>query len=65
MNIGGRIFGTSFAAVTSFLAGSALIPGDSLPQKFAVASAVVALGVTLVAVIACFFLPEPPAEIDV
>jgi MFS family permease len=64
MNIGGRMIGTSFAAVTSFLAASTIIPGDSLPAKYALASAAVALGATLVAVIACFFLPEPTGAMD-
>jgi hypothetical protein len=64
MNIGGRMIGTSFAALTSILAASALIPGDSLPGKYAIASAVVAFGATLIAVIASFFLPEPTGAMD-
>lgn len=61
-NIGGRLIGTSFALVTTLLAGSALIPGDSQPMKFAIAAAVVALFVYAVGTIACFFLPEPKGE---
>jgi hypothetical protein len=62
MNIGGRMIGTSFAAVTSFLADYKLIPGDTLPQKYAVASALVALFAISVGLIASAFLPEPAAE---
>ena len=61
-NIGGRMIGTGFAAVTSTLAAQPFIPGGSPPAKYAFTSAVVALTVTLVASIACIFLPEPPRE---
>jgi MFS family permease len=64
MNIGGRMIGTSFAAVTSFLADYKLIPGETLPQKYAVASALVALFAISVGLIASAFLPEPPHEMD-
>lgn len=63
-NIGGRLIGTSFALVTSVLAGSALIPGDSQPAKYAHAAAVVAGFVYVVGSVACFFLPEPKGELD-
>jgi hypothetical protein len=62
-NIGGRLIGTSFAWVTSFLAVQDFVPGESSPAKFAAAAAFVALGVYLVGSIACFFLPEPKGEI--
>jgi MFS family permease len=58
-NIGGRMFGTSFAWVTAHIVSS--MP-DSLgppPMKFAYAAAGVAFFVYLVGNIACFFLPEP------
>jgi hypothetical protein len=58
-NIGGRMIGTGFAAVTSTLAAQPFIPGESAPAKYAFTAAVVALSVTAVAVIASFFLPEP------
>jgi MFS family permease len=61
-NIGGRLIGTSFALVTTLLAGSQLIPGESQPMKFAIAAAAVALFVYLVGTIACFFLPEPKGD---
>jgi MFS family permease len=63
-NIGGRLIGTSFAWITSFLAGTALIPGASQPAKYAHAAAVVAGFVYLVGSAACFFLPEPKGELD-
>ncbi|TWT39281.1 putative sialic acid transporter [Blastopirellula retiformator] len=55
-NIGGRMFGTSFAMVTSLLAS--VMPDKST----ALAAAAVALFVCTVGVIASFFFPEPPAE---
>ena len=63
-NIGGRLLGTSFAAVTSFLALQEFIPGATQPAKFASAAAMVALFVYVVGSIACFFLPEPKGELD-
>jgi hypothetical protein len=63
-NIGGRLIGTSFAWVTSELAVTTLVPGDSAPAKFAAASAIVALFVYLVGSIACCFLPEPKGQMD-
>ena len=59
-NIGGRMLGTSFYAVTGFL--SKYTPGDSPPLKLANAAAIVALIVFLVGSIACFWLPEPGPE---
>jgi MFS family permease len=56
MNIGGRMIGTSFAAVTSYFASD--------PQSYAHTAAIVAFAVTLVAVVACFFLPEPRPETE-
>lgn len=61
-NIGGRMFGTSFAWVTATVV--AMLP-DSVgtpPMKFAYTAAGVAFFVYLVGSIACFFLPEPSAE---
>jgi hypothetical protein len=60
-NIGGRLIGTSFAAVTQFLAP--LLPfGASAPNKVAFAAAIVAFTVYLVNFIASFYLPEPKPE---
>jgi MFS family permease len=58
-NIGGRLLGTSFAAVTSFIAVAPGVPGDSASAKVAYTAAGVALFVYLVGSIACFWLPEP------
>jgi MFS family permease len=59
-NIGGRMIGTSFAAVTTVM--SKYAPGGSPPMKLANAAAAVALFVFLVGTIATFFLPEPERE---
>ncbi len=61
-NIGGRLIGTSFAAVTSFIAGTAWVPGGSPPAKTAFTAAGVALFVYLVGSIACSWLPEPKSR---
>jgi MFS family permease len=59
-NIGGRMIGTSFAAVTTFL--SKFTPGDSPPMKLASAAAAVVLFVYIVGTIASQFLPEPARQ---
>lgn len=59
-NIGGRMIGTSFAAVTLFL--SKVSPGATHPERIASAAAMVVLFVFFVGSIACFFLPEPTKE---
>lgn len=59
-NIGGRMIGTSFAAVTTIL--SKYAPGDTPPLRLTYTAAGVALFVYLVGSIACFWLPEPGAE---
>ena len=56
-NIGGRMIGTSFAAVTTVL--SKYVPGESPSLRLAYAAAGVGLFVYLVGSIACFWLPEP------
>jgi MFS family permease len=60
-NIGGRMIGTSFAAVTSYLATMAWVPGEGT-EKFAHAAAMVALFVYACGSILSFFLPEPTSE---
>ena len=62
-NIGGRMIGTSFAWVTSALAATTLVPGETDPEKVAYTAAGVAFFVYLVGFIFSFFLPEPPPEI--
>ncbi len=59
-NVGGRMIGTGFAAVTSLFAGLA----GGTPANYALTSAAVALGVIAVGLICSMFLPEPPAEMD-
>ncbi len=57
-NIGGRMIGTSFAAVTIWIAY--FLPGDApYPTKVAYTAAGVALAVYLISFIASFWLPEP------
>lgn len=59
-NVGGRLIGTSFAAVTSYLA--TLSPTESpayAPTKMAFAAAAIGFSVFLVGFILSFFLPEP------
>lgn len=59
-NIGGRLIGTSFAAVTLGLA--TVVPGATDPQRLTLAAALVALFVYVVGFVASFFLPEPKSE---
>jgi MFS family permease len=59
-NIGGRMIGTSFAAVTTM--ASKYAPGELPSSKLAHAAAAVALFVFLVGTILCFWLPEPQEE---
>jgi MFS family permease len=59
-NIGGRMCGTAFAAVTAYLALA--MPGDNDSVREAYAAAAVAFFVYLVGSVACFFLPEPKIE---
>jgi MFS family permease len=63
-NIGGRMIGTSFAAVTTLLSAQDFIPGSTPPAKLAFSAAVVGLFVYVVGSIACFFLPEPPRQME-
>lgn len=57
-NIGGRLLGTSFFAVTSQISTRAF-EGGSPPINLAYTAAGVAFFVYLVGAIACFWLPEP------
>ena len=61
-NIGGRMIGTSAAAVTSLVAG--WMPYESAPLKFSSAAAIVGTCICLVGLVVGFFLPEPRAVID-
>jgi hypothetical protein len=63
-NIGGRLFGTLFAAVTAGLTTLSWMPGQTMPERYAFASAGVAFSLALVAVLVGFALPEPrPTEL--
>jgi hypothetical protein len=61
-NIGGRLIGTSFAWVTSFLAVSGMIPGGTPSAKLAYAAALIAFAVYAVGLVASQWLPEPPSK---
>lgn len=61
-NIGGRMIGTSFAAVTNIVSTTAFSKDVSPPMAVAYTAAGVALFVYLIGSIACFWLPEPGAE---
>ena len=60
-NIGGRMIGTSFAAVTVYVV-QPLMPGPPGPVRLTYAAAVVGTFVYLVGLIASAWLPEPPQE---
>ncbi len=60
-NVGGRMFGTSAALITTQLVNH--IPGQSASEKYAIAATIVGFSVYLVGTIACSFLPEPGAEL--
>jgi MFS family permease len=61
-NIGGRMIGTSFALVTTTLAGTTLIPGSPGPMRLAYTCAAVGLFVYVAGFACSFFLPEPPHD---
>jgi len=59
-NVGGRMFGTSAALVTSTLAS--IMPGIGDSARLAAAAAVVGTSVYAIGFIASFWLPEPKQE---
>jgi MFS family permease len=61
-NIGGRMIGTSAAAVTSLLAGQ--LAYDSAPLKFSSAAAIVGTSICLIGLGASFLLPEPAGDVE-
>ncbi|MDX1961793.1 MAG: MFS transporter [Pirellulales bacterium] len=67
-NIGGRMIGTSFAAVTSIIAGfnwsGQAMDTWSAPLKTSLTAAGVALFVYLAGTILCSFLPEPDPHME-
>jgi hypothetical protein len=61
-NIGGRMIGTSFAAITTLVAGMEWVPGNSPTEKLAYTAAVVGTLVFAGNLVLSFFLPEPKSE---
>ncbi len=64
-NIGGRMIGTSFAMLTSTVAGQLTAnAGYTESQAYSLTTASVALLVIVIGSIACFFLPEPDPHME-
>jgi hypothetical protein len=61
-NIGGRMIGTSFAALASFMTTFSFIPGKGDAEKMAYTAAIIGFSVYLIGLIFSFFLPEPNQE---
>lgn len=61
-NIGGRMIGTPFAALTQYLATTEFVPGTTPAMKTAYVAAGVATALYLLNLILSFSLPEPKAE---
>ncbi len=59
-NVGGRMFGTSAALLTTQLTN--YVPGASLPTRLAYASAIVGTAAYVLGLIASYWLPEPKRE---
>lgn len=58
-NIGGRMIGTSFAALTPLVAGMSFVPGGSPAAKFAYVAAGIATTLFAMNFVLSFLLPEP------
>jgi MFS family permease len=64
-NIGGRMIGTSFAMLTSTVAGQlTATAGYTESQAYSLTTASVALLVIVIGSVACFFLPEPDPHME-
>lgn len=61
-NIGGRMIGTPFAAVTAFLASQSFVPGATPQAKTAYVAAGVAATLYAINLILSCFLPEPKPD---
>lgn len=61
-NIGGRMIGTSFALLASWVASLSFIPGEGDAQKMAYTAAGIGFAVYLLGLILSFWLPEPTQE---
>jgi hypothetical protein len=58
-NIGGRMLGTSFAAITTMIAGMEWVPGGTPPAKLAYTAAAIGTAVFAANLLLSFWLPEP------
>jgi MFS family permease len=58
-NIGGRMIGSSFAALAIFMASLSFIPGKNDAEKMAYTAAIIGFSVYLIGLLLTFFLPEP------
>jgi MFS family permease len=64
-NIGGRMLGTPFAALTQYLALQSFVPGTTPPERLAYVAAGVAFTLIAANIVLSCFLPEPkPGSID-
>lgn len=63
-NIGGRMIGTPFAALTQYLALQAFVPGTTNAEKTAYVAAAIATALFLTNLILSFFLPEPEHDTE-
>ncbi len=61
-NIGGRMIGTSFAALASYMATLSFIPGKNDAERMAITAAAIGFSVYLLGLLLSFFLPEPKQE---
>jgi len=61
-NIGGRMIGTSFAAVTSIVSGLPFVPGATDAERIAYTAAGVGFLVFFLGYLLSFLLPEPKEE---
>jgi MFS family permease len=61
-NIGGRLIGTSAAAVTAFVATSMPYGETEGPLKYSTAAAIVGTTIYVIGFLASFWLPEPSGE---
>ena len=58
-NIGGRMIGTSFAAVLFWMSGSQWMIGNTPAEKLAYTAAIIGTAVFAANLLLSFFLPEP------
>lgn len=61
-NVGGRMMGASMTFIVTHLAG--VMPGATPGTQLAYAACIVGMGVYTIALIATWWLPEPPMKID-